>query len=188
MLRQLGYELYDFDLWEGWLILEESSAEVIIRDYLIPWFAPKLSRVRTIAAGGTSKAEPMFEDFRRLFLFTHLEQPYRGRAWVVVDGDDLGQDVVKKLQGKYRDWPADHFRTWTEEDFESYYPSRYASQVKTIAELPHDKKQGPKKALLDEVKAWCDSEPEVARGEFEASAAEVIAFLHEIENKLFAGE
>src|SRR5262249_19596834 len=38
VLRELGYELYDFDLWNGWLILEEASAERIIRDYLIPWF------------------------------------------------------------------------------------------------------------------------------------------------------
>jgi hypothetical protein len=43
VLRRLGYELSDFDLWDGWLILEESSAEIIIR-YLVPWFAPELSR------------------------------------------------------------------------------------------------------------------------------------------------
>jgi hypothetical protein len=39
VLRDLGYELHDFDLWNGWLIVEEASAEVIIRNYLIPWFA-----------------------------------------------------------------------------------------------------------------------------------------------------
>jgi hypothetical protein len=54
-LSDLGYELYDFNLFDGWLILEESSAERIIRDYLIPWFVPRLTRVRTIAAGGASK-------------------------------------------------------------------------------------------------------------------------------------
>ena len=57
VLRRLGYELSDFDLWEGWLILEESSAEVIIR-YLAPWFVPGLARVRTVAAGGTSRLSP----------------------------------------------------------------------------------------------------------------------------------
>jgi len=31
VLESLGYELYDFDLWQGWLFLEESSAERIIR-------------------------------------------------------------------------------------------------------------------------------------------------------------
>ena len=56
VLRRLGYELSDFELWDGWLILEESSAEVIVR-YLIPWFVPRLARIRTVAAGGTSKVE-----------------------------------------------------------------------------------------------------------------------------------
>ena len=54
VLRELGYSLSDFDLWDGWLILEESSAERIIRDYLIPWFAPLLALVRTLAAGGNT--------------------------------------------------------------------------------------------------------------------------------------
>jgi hypothetical protein len=31
-LRDLGYRFSDFDLWDDWLILEESSAERIIRD------------------------------------------------------------------------------------------------------------------------------------------------------------
>ncbi len=93
VLTELGYELYDFDLWDGWLILEESSAERIIRDYLVPWFAPKLRRVRTLAAGGTTKVGPTFEDFNRLFRFTHLEPRYRNRAWVVADGDTEGGGV-----------------------------------------------------------------------------------------------
>lgn len=51
--------------------------------------------------------EPTFEDFRRLFLFAHLEPQYRGRAWVIVDGDDVGQEVVDALRGKYQTWPAE---------------------------------------------------------------------------------
>jgi hypothetical protein len=127
VLRQLGYELYDFDLWEGWLILEESSAEVIIRDYLIPWFVPRLSRIRTLAAGGTSKVAPAFEDFRRLFLFTHLEPQYQGRAWVVVDGDESGKGVVLKLQTQYPVVARRYFRTLTEPGFEHYYPEIFKS-------------------------------------------------------------
>ncbi|ARU22344.1 membrane protein [Ralstonia solanacearum] len=60
VLRELGYSFSDFDLWDGWLIVEESSAERIIRDYLIRWFAPKLSRVRTLAANGTGNVEATF--------------------------------------------------------------------------------------------------------------------------------
>jgi AAA domain, putative AbiEii toxin, Type IV TA system len=183
VLRRLGYELSDFDLWEGWLILEESSAEVIIR-YLIPWFVPRLARVRTVAAGGTSKVEPTFEDFRRLFLFAHLEPQYRGRAWVIVDGDDEGKEVVASLQRKYMDWPADHFVTWKQPDFEAYYPARFAGQVEAMLAMPHDKKPAAKKSLLDEVKAWCDANQKEAKEEFEKSAAEVIEVLRRIEDDL----
>jgi hypothetical protein len=180
VLRRLGYELSDFDLWDGWLILEESSAEIIIR-YLIPWFVPGLIRVRTVAAGGISKVEPTFEDFRRLFLFTHLEPQYRGRAWVVVDGDEIGKQVIAGLQTKYRDWPSDHFTTWSQPDFERYYPSRFAEQTEEALAKTHHEKRAAKKQLLDEVKAWCDANPGEAKVEFEHSAAEVIEVLQQIE-------
>jgi len=183
VLRRLGYELSDFELWDGWLILEESSAEIIIR-YLIPWFVPGLARVRTVAAGGTSKVEPTFEDFRRLFLFAHLEPQYQGRAWVIVDGDSDGKKVVTSLQAKYKDWPPDHFTTWSEPDFEHYYPARFAEQARSALTKNHDEKRRAKKHLLDEVKAWCDANPGEAKEEFEKSAAEVIERLTKIDQAL----
>jgi hypothetical protein len=186
VLRRLGYELSDFDLWDGWLILEESSAEIIIR-YLIPWFAPGLARIRTVAAGGTSKIEPTFEDFRRLFLFAHLDPQYRGRAWVVVDGDDEGKRVIAQLQAKYKDWPADHFTTWSQPDFEHYYPSCFATQTKDVLAKRHREKWEAKKMLHADVKAWCDANPEEAKAELEKSAAEVIEVLQQIETELLAG-
>jgi hypothetical protein len=183
VLRRLGYELSDFDLWDGWLILEESSAEIIIR-YLVPWFVPNLARVRTVAAGGTSKVEPTFEDFRRLFLFAHLELQYRGRAWVIVDGDAEGKKVAKALRGKYKDWPSDHFTTWDQPEFERYYPSRFADQVEEALAKSHDDKPAAKKALLDDVKAWCKANEAEARAAFADSAAEVIEKLREIDEAL----
>jgi hypothetical protein len=183
VLRRLGYELSDFDLWDGWVILEESSAEIIIK-YLTPWFVPGFARVRTVAAGGTSKVGPTFEDFRRLFLFAHLELQYRGRAWVIADGDDEGKKVVAALKGKYKTWPSDHFTTWSRPDFEHYYPAQFAEQVKEALAKPHHEKRAAKKALLDEVKAWCNANPEEAKAEFETSAAEVIGKLREIDQAL----
>ncbi|NAS27009.1 AAA family ATPase [Herbidospora sp. NEAU-GS84] len=186
VLRQLGYELYDFDLWEGWLILEESTAEAIIKDYLIPWFTPKLSRIRTLSAGGTSKVRPTFEDFRRLFLFTHLEEQYRYRAWVLVDGDDTGRAAIEELQQMYgRMWPKDHFRTLTAADFESYYPANFADEVTQMRSLGHSAKPSAKKTLVNRVKQWCDKNEEEAKIGFAKSAAEVIEILKEIESKLF---
>lgn len=183
VLRRLGYELSDFDLWDGWLILEESSAEIVIR-YLIPWFAPGLASVRTVAAGGTSKVEPTFEDFRRLFLFAHLEPQYRGKAWVVVDGDEAGKAVASALQSKYKDWPAEHFTMWSESNFERYYPPKFASQVEDALSKSHDEKRKAKKRLLDEVKAWCTANSELAKAAFEESAAEVIEKLRRVDRAL----
>ncbi len=45
VLQNLGYSLADSEMFDGWLILEESSAATIIRKYLIPRFAPKLVNV-----------------------------------------------------------------------------------------------------------------------------------------------
>jgi hypothetical protein len=86
VLEELGYEMTDFGLWSGWLILEESSAERIINDFLIPQFAPRLKgRLRTIAAHGVDNVPIKFEDFNKLFLFTHRASMYKNKAWVVVD-------------------------------------------------------------------------------------------------------
>jgi predicted ATPase len=45
VLRDLGYEFLDYNLYEGWLFLEESSAETIINEVLIPLFVPELRRL-----------------------------------------------------------------------------------------------------------------------------------------------
>jgi hypothetical protein len=68
-LEELGYDFFDFDLWRAWLFLEESSAEVLIRDHFIRWFFPELSyKIRTFSAGGSGKIISRFEDFDRLFI------------------------------------------------------------------------------------------------------------------------
>lgn len=185
VLRQLGYELYDSDLYDGWLFLEESSAQVIIRNYLIPWFVPRLARIQTVAANGVTKVEPTFEDFRRLFLFAHLEHQYQGRAWLVVDGDKEGGKLVDKLRDTYKSWGKEHFHTWSKENFEEYYPAHFAGKVSAILGLPHDKKRDPKRELLEEVKTWCDTNEDGAKNAFATSASDVIDFLLSIDQKLF---
>ncbi len=185
VLRQLGYELYDSDLYDGWLILEESSAETIIHSYLIPWFVPRLARIRTVAAGGVSKAGPAFDAFRQLFLFLHLEEHYQGRAWVALDGDADGTAAVKSLRKTYSSWNEDHFRTWSRGDFEEYYPAPFAEQVDAALGLSHDEKRKPKRDLLEAVRAWCDNNENEAKVAFAESASEVIRFLQEIDRKLF---
>jgi hypothetical protein len=102
-MRSLGYELSDFELYSAWLILEESSAEVIIRQFLLKWFAPKLvGRLQTIAGGGASDIGPRFLEFARMFTFIHRAHAFRGMAWVICDGDDAGIKTVQQLREKYQ--------------------------------------------------------------------------------------
>jgi hypothetical protein len=154
--------------------------------YLVPWFAPTLRRVRTVPAGVTSKAGPTFEDFNRLFRFTHLEERYRNCAWVVTDGDVQGKELIEDLRARYcPPWYEDRFRRWSSENFEEYYPARFDEPVSAALALSGRAKRDAKRELLHEVLAWCEQEPELARGEFEASAEEVAAFLREVEAVLF---
>ncbi len=187
VLRELGYELYDFHLWDGWLILEESSAETLIRSHLIPWFAPQLKRVRTVAVGGNSQVEPAFADFCRLFRFTHLEEQYRNRAWVLIDGDDEGTKIVERLRDTYGPgWNANHFRALEETSFEKYYPLQFAQAAEAALALPGKQaRRTAKRELLRQVLAWIDQDPRSAAEAFAVSAAEVISFLQEVEEALF---
>lgn len=181
ILRELGYSFSDFDLWDGWLIVEESSAERIIRDYLIRWFAPKLSRVRTLAANGTSKVEATFADFDRLMRFAHLEPMYFKAAWVRVDADASGQDVVHKLRNGYKTWPQDHFGCFSREQFEHYYPEHFADRVGGVLAISdRQKKREAKRQLLDDVRKWLDEDEERGRAALEISAKDVIEELQRI--------
>jgi ABC-type transport system involved in cytochrome c biogenesis ATPase subunit len=185
VLRELGYSFTDFDLWSGWLIVEESSAERIIRDYLIPWFAPKLSRVRTLAANGTSNVEATFADFDRLMRFAHLEPIYSKAAWVRVDADASGREVVEKLQNTYKTWDADHFGCFSKEQFEHYYPAHFAEKVdQVLAIRDRQQKRVAKRELLEEVRLWLDEDEVRGRTALAASAKDVIYELQRIEGQL----
>jgi hypothetical protein len=185
LLRELGYSFSDFDLWDGWLILEESSAERIIRDYLIPWFAPKLTRVRTLAVGGVNQIEPTFDDFHRLVRFTHLEEAYRDAAWVRVDGDVNGSGIITRLQDRYPSWKKDRFGCYSKAQFEQYYPVEFAELTKEVfAEVDKQVRRELKRQLLDKVRAWLDEDEQRGRKALEQSAADVIFDLRLIERQL----
>ena len=184
LLDDLGYELYDYDLYDGWLILEEASAERIVRDYLVKWFAPRLvGRLRTVCAQGVDDVEPMVHDFRRLFLYLHLEERYIQRAWVLVDGGK-GDGVVRKLQDRFSTWPSHHFVALKEHDFENYYPVEFQQKAKAALALHGQAKRDAKRELLEEVRVWSDEDDDRAKQAFEDSASEVIKFLQRVEETL----
>lgn len=184
VLQELGYSFSDYDLWEGWLLLEESSAERIIRGYLIPWFAPKLHRIKTVAAGGINNVEPMFNDLLRVVLFTHLQQAYSGLAWVRVDGDEVGKESIRKLRERFTSIPGDHFSTFDKPQFELYYPNKFKAKADAaLANSDKKRKQEAKKELLEEVINWIEQDLERAKIEFEQSASSVITELKLVEQQ-----
>jgi hypothetical protein len=185
VLRDLGYSFSDFDLWDGWLILEEASAERIIRDYLIPWFAPKLTRVRTLSTNGAGNVGPTFEDFHRLVRFTHLERAYTNSAWVRIDGDEVGKEVVDKLRKAYSTWSPDRFACFENPQFEHYYPSEFGERVKQVLSIADKKeRRSAKKILLDDVRKWLDADTGRAQAALLESAPEIIKDLQKIELQL----
>ena len=189
ILEDLGYDFFDFDLWKGWLFLEESSAEFIIREYLVSWFAPSLKyKLRTYSAGGFTNVESRFKDFKNLFTFLHLEPAYKNRVWVKIDGGNDEANLISKMKNtfvKEGSWNDSNFSQFEQDDFEKYYPFQFQDDVDKISKIePKENRRKEKKNLLDEVKKWVNQNEELARIEFELSAHEVIEFLKIIELEL----
>ncbi|PQJ09588.1 hypothetical protein CJD36_016750 [Flavipsychrobacter stenotrophus] len=186
ILSKLGYDFFDFELHQSYLILEESSAEYVIRDFLIPNFVPELyGKIKTIAAKGVQDLEVRVHDFNRLFVFIHTSPMYYKKAWVIADGDSAGKECISKLQSAFKTWPTEHFSTFVKDNFEEYYPERFQEKVQAVLKMPHGlKKQDAKGVLVKEVMLWALSNREDALAEFKQSAAEVIKVLKSINTKL----
>lgn len=187
-LEDLGYELYDFDVWSGWLFFEESSAERIVRDVLVPLFVPKLKvKIRTFSARCLDEVSPKFDDFNRLFVYLHLQPSYQNRAWVLVDGGDKEKKVIEQLREKYvsSGWSESCFKQLKEHDFEMYYPAEFQGEVGVVLGI-QDKKErrDGKKELLEKIVAWCGEDESRARASLKVSAKEVIDILLNIEAHL----
>lgn len=181
LLRELGYEFTDFDLHDGWLFLEEASAETFFRHVLIPWFAPELrGRIRTFSAVGVSNIEPTIAEFTRLVTFVHLEPAYHGRMWVRVDGDEEGERTVAHLRKTFDHLDDRSASTFKERNFEKYYPVRFQERVDAILELPKKERNAAKDTLRSEVLEWSRKNVEDAKAEWAQSANEQIELLRDI--------
>lgn len=184
VLENLGYEMYDLDLWKGWLFLEESSAEVLIRDYFIKWYFPDLkNKLKTFSAASTSNVIPKFDDFNRLFVFLHLEPSYKNRVWVVIDGGPDESIIINDLKEKYlkSGWKEEQFSQFTQHDFEKYYPDPFTEQVQRVLSISNKKeKRESKRLLLESVKDWIKDNEVIAIEAFRESAKEIIAKIETI--------
>ena len=188
ILQDLGYEFGDIDLWDGWLILEESSAEKIIRDYLIPVFVPSLRpRLKTFSAHSISEVDRKFRYFNDLFVFLHLQPAYKNRAWVLVDGGEEEKKVVQKLASLYENsgWNPERFLQLEAHDFEHYYPEQFEERrEEVLSQSDKQARREGKRRLLQEVEDWVKESPEEAKTAFAESAGEVIQILRRIEAEL----
>lgn len=186
VLEDLGYEPFDYDMWNYWIFFEESSAERICRDFLIPWYVESLqNKVRTFSAHSVSEVAVKFEDFNKLFVFLHLEPTYKNRVWIVVDNGENEKSIINNLKIKYCDsgWSAKQFQQFSKHNFEEYYPSRFSSEVEqALAEPDKRKRSEIKKLLLEKVIKFCEEDEYAAKQEFQFSAKEVIDFLMEVKN------
>jgi predicted ATPase len=181
LLEKLGYEFQDYELHEGYLLLEESSAESVINGFIIPNFVPEIyNRVKTIAARGVNDLERRVIDFHRLFVFIHSNPIYKDKAWVLADGDAPGLEIINKLKQSFKTWPVGHFINFKEGNFEKYYPSRFQGKVESVLKLKDKFKQEAKTKLLIEVMDWSFKNRDIAIEEFSSSAKEVIAILKTI--------
>jgi energy-coupling factor transporter ATP-binding protein EcfA2 len=190
VLLGLGYSLADSEMYDGWLILEESSAQTVIRKFLIPYFAPKLANILgIIATGGYNQAGNQFMTLYQNFLYLHLTPAYAQRVWVIVDAGEEERKELDRLRQKFLRWPSEHFSQFSEHDFERYYPACFQEEVQRILALPTKgneakKRQEQKTELLKRVLAWIDEDRDRAKKEFKVSAKTVIAKLKTIEKKL----
>ena len=188
ILEELGYDFFDLDLWKAWLFLEESSAEVIIRDHLIRWFTPKLKyELRTFSAGSTSRVKPKFDDFNKLFVFLHLEPTYKNKVWVYIDSGEEEEQIISDMRNMYNasGWNESNFSQFSEHDFEKYYPARFQEAVESILAIEgKQEKRSAKRELLNQVKGWILENDKDAKKEFKTSAAEIIGVLKNISKEI----
>lgn len=187
VLEELGYELSDFNLWDGWLFLEESSIETIINKYLIPWYVPELiGKIRTFSSGGYTGVRKKFEAFKNVFVFVHLNENYQGKAWVVLDGGENEEKVIKKMQNDFKDWGNSHFRNLKYHDFEDYYPQSFEDKIDKLKKFEgEDKRKAKRKLLLELIDYIENSDKEdIIKNELASCFQEIISILKDIKAKL----
>lgn len=186
LLRELGYEFTDLDLYSAWLFLEESSAERVIRDILIPMFAPALrGKLRTYSAGGVDNLEPSVSEFQRLVVFVHLQPVYTDRLWIRADGGDAGVAIIIRMRASFPSLNEESLSTFEKAQFEHYYPEQFQKAANEVLAIEDkQKKRRRKTALLQEVLDWTAANADDARAAWEISAHEPIQLLHSIQHKI----
>jgi hypothetical protein len=170
-------------MWDGWLMLEEASAERVIIECSIPHFAPRLARVRTVSARGIAGVEPAFHDSAQASPLHALGSRLRGALLGPCRGDAPGNETVLKLRRDFPTWPQGSFETFEQEDSERYYPAAFEETVATVLGIAdRQEKRRAKKELLLSVLQWFAEDVARSTRKFEVSASEIIASVRRMEH------
>ena len=117
-----------------------------------------------------------------MVLYTNLQEAYKKKTWVFVDGDDSGKGVIERLKESYKKWDISKFQTFNQTDFEYYYPEIFSEEIKKILEIKDAKvKRDAKNGLLNDVRAWLDEDKTRGKNALKISAKEIINHLKTIE-------
>lgn len=168
------------------MFLEEASAERVIRDILIPQFVPELQgRIRTFSSAGVTNMDRSLDDFTRLITFTHLEPIYRGKIWIMLDGDPAGLDTLEKIKQRFNGVFDNHALCFSHGQFERFYPRIFQEKVENVLSIPDKQTRNPaKRDLLLEVLKWSADDTTQAKAAWAVSAAEPIQHLQNLAKDL----
>jgi hypothetical protein len=185
-LLRLGHSLSDFDLYDGFIITEESTGEAFLKN-LIDKFIPQLSsRIKTIAASGATDTLNRYSLLAELYTYTYLDPLYKDTTWVILDGDIEGEKTYDKLKKNYQNVDFNkQFFLLGKLAIEYYYPddilsnflkeNKIASLEALLAEKNIEKKRKLKTDLLTKVLKDATST------QLKNSAKEIIDFLLDIQ-------
>lgn len=118
-LYELGYELSDLDVFDGFIIVEESTAQRFLKDVIFANYFPGLSqKLGIIASDGAGDVKNKFKALNDIFLFLHVQKteenimPWSRQFLVLVDGDDTGKNVVEELKKSYSSEKNEQYREY----------------------------------------------------------------------------
>ena len=106
ILQSLGYSLYDYYIYEYFLIVEGPSDQYYINNIIIPMYFPDLmKKLRVIVGGGCgntkNKAKTYYD---RICSFFYLDSEYTGKVFVLCDGDEIGVNTIEELKNYYEEY------------------------------------------------------------------------------------
>lgn len=181
VLTNLGYET---GLPLGWMIFEEASAETFVGKGLVPLFAPRLACLRTASSDGAGNVRHRVQAVRNLALFAHLSEDQHPPIWVLVDGDQAGDEAIRALRRDF-DWPESRLCRLPREAIERFYPQEFQAKVSAIDTATGSAERSRLKGeLANEVTKWAITGGAAAKDALAKCTLPIIEALQRIEADL----